>query len=267
MVDSGQFTGYSLYGFDRNTPSGCTTTIVTVQKMPISCAGPETDKMADWPALTTLGKPIAGAGVDKHLLGEIERKDIGGEQVTYAGKLLYLFDMAPHQFSGENFVETVRPLPPWHGYWYLVSAKDGKPATGPATVTTQTIPNGPNVLAVDMFQGVGTTPIVVYTYGKDKKDHSACTGTCALAWPPVLTTATPRATGLATSSLGEMKRADGTEQVTFDGRPLYFYSDEVPQLDPATGNPLNPATVGTGNGLAVPAHSGGKFALVPAPAA
>jgi predicted lipoprotein with Yx(FWY)xxD motif len=118
-----------------------------------------------------------------------------------------------------------------------------------------------------MFQRMGAIPIVVYTYDKDKKDHSACTGTCALAWSPVLTTATPTATGLATSSLGEMKRADGTEQLTFDGKPLYFYSEEVPQLDPATGNPLNPATIGMGNGLAGPAHSGGNFALVPAPAA
>ncbi len=133
-------------------------------------------------------------------------------------------------------------------------------------VTTQTIPNGPTVLAANLFQGMGATPIVVYTYSKDSKGHSACTGTCALAWPPVLTTAAPQAAGLTASSLGELKRADGTKQVTFDGKPLYFYSEEVPQLNPATGNPLNPATIGTGNGLAGPAHFGGKFSLVPSPA-
>jgi len=267
MVGSGQFAGYSLYAFDRNMPSACTTKVVTVGTMPLSCAGPETDKSADWPALTTPGKPVAGPGVDKHLLGEVERKDIGGEQVTYAGKLLYLFDMAPHQFTGANFVETVLPLPPWHGYWYLVSAKDGKPAAGPIAVTTQTIPNGSSVLAADMFQGVGATPIVVYTYSKDTKGHSACTGTCALKWPPVLTTAPPQATGLATSSLGEITRSDGTRQLTFHAKPLYFYSEEVPRLNPANGNPLNPATIGTGDGLAGPAHYGGTFSLVPAPAA
>ena len=267
MADSGQFAGYSLYAFDLNTPSACTTKVVMVGKMPLSCAGPETDKTADWPVLTTVGKPVAGPGVNKHLLGEVKRKDIGGEQVTYAGKLLYLFDIAPHQFSGENFVETVLPLPPWHGYWYLVSAKDGKPATGAIAVTTEMIPNGPTVLAADMFQGMGATPIVVYTYSKDTKNHSACSGTCALKWPPVLTTAPPQATGLAASALGETKRADGTKQLTFHGKPLYFYSEEVAQLNPATGNPLNPATIGTGNGLAGPAHDGGTFSLVPAPAA
>ncbi len=267
VADSGQFAGYSLYAFDLNATNDCTTTVVMVGKMPLSCTGPETDKSADWPAFTTVGKPVAGPGVNKHLLGEVKRKDIGAEQVTYAGKLLYLFDIAPHQFSGENFVETVLPLPPWHGYWYLVSAKDGHPATGPSTVTTETIPNGPSVLAADMFQGMGATPIVVYTYSKDKKDHSVCTGTCALKWPPVLTTAPPEATGFAASSLGEIDRPDGTRQLTYDGKPLYFYSEEVPQLNPATGNPLNPATIGTGNGLAGPSHEGGTFSLVPAPAA
>jgi hypothetical protein len=62
-----------------------------------------------------------------------------------------------------------------------------------------------------------------------------------------------------------MRRTDGTRQVTFDGKPLYFYSEEVPQLDPATGNPLNPATIGSGNGLPGPAHIGGRFSLVPSP--
>ena len=87
-----------------------------------------------------------------------------------------------------------------------MSPKDGKPVTGPIAVTTETIPNGPTVLAADMFQGMGATPIVVYTYSKDKKDHSVCTGTCALEWPPVLTTAPPEATGFATSTLGEIVR-------------------------------------------------------------
>ena len=123
----------------RSTPStgtpssDCTTTVVVVRKIPLSCAGPESDKSADWPAshhgrearrrTRSQQAPPRGGQPQGHRRGQ---------QVTYAGKLLYLFDMAPHQFSGENFVETVLPLPPWHGYWYLVSANDGTPATGPA---------------------------------------------------------------------------------------------------------------------------------------
>jgi predicted lipoprotein with Yx(FWY)xxD motif len=267
MVGSGQFAGYSVYQFDRNTPSACTASVITVQKMPLSCAGLETDKTADWPAVTTVGKPVAGPGVDKHLLGMVYRKDLGADQVTYGGKLLYLFDIAPHQFTGVNFLETVAPLPPWHGLWWLVSPKGGEPVTGPIQVTTQTGPNGATVLAVDLFQGQGTTAVIVYDYSKDPKGHSACTGECALTWIPVLTSAPPDpGTGVPKSALGETRRTDDTEQLTFNGKPLYIYSEEVPQLNPTNGNPLDPATVGTGNGLHGPKPLGGTFAVVPATA-
>ena len=260
MVGSGQFAGYSLYQFDRNTPSVCTTTPTDVQHMSLTCTGIETDSTADWPALTTVGKPVAGPGVDKHLLGMVYRNDIGADQVTYAGKLLYLFDQKPDTFTGANFMETTLPLPPWHGVWSLVSPNDGRPAVGAIPMTTQKQPNGSTVLAAAMFQGQGTTPVIVYSHSRDTKDHSACTGACALTWMPVLTTAPPEAgTGVAKSSLGEARRSDGMEQLTFDGKPLYFYSEEVPQLNPANGNPLNPATIGTGNGL----HGyGGTFSVV-----
>jgi predicted lipoprotein with Yx(FWY)xxD motif len=256
MVGSGQFAGYTLYQFSRNTPAACSATVSTVGGMPLSCAGPETDKTADWPALTTVGKPVAGPGVNKSLLGLVHRTDIGGDQVTYAGKLLYLFDQAPHQFSGVNFMETVAPLPPWHGVWYLVSSTNGAPVEGPIALSTEALPSGKSVLAAAMFQGMGGT-----------KNHSNCTGTCALDWPPVLTTAAPQATaGLTKSSMGTITRSNGTKQLTFDGKPLYLYSKEVPQLNPSTGNPLNPATIGTGNGLAGPEHFGGTFSVVSAPA-
>jgi predicted lipoprotein with Yx(FWY)xxD motif len=266
-VGSGQFSGYTLYEFTRNTPSGCTTKVDAANNPPLSCTGPEADKTADWPALTTVGKPVAGPGVNKHLLGMVNRKDIGGDQVTYAGKLLYMFDPAPGQYGGVNFEETVAPLPPWHGVWYLASAKNGLPATGPIAISTQKQSDGSTVLTAGMFQGMaGSTglPIVVYSYSKDSKDHSNCTGTCAVDWPPLLTTAPVQAgTGVSKSSLGVIHRADGTEQIAFDGKPLYLYSEEVPQLDPQTGNPENPATLGTGNGLAGPGHDG-TFKLVAA---
>ena len=252
---------------DRNTPSGCTATGVTVQNMTLSCTGSETDRTADWPALTTVGKPVAGVGVKQHLLGTVYRKDIGTDQVTYAGKLLYLFDPKPDQFTGVNFMETALPLPPWHGVWTLVSPKNGLPVVGPIPVTTQKQPNGTTVLAAQMFQGQGPTPFIVYSYSKDSKDHSDCTGSCALAWMPVLTTAPAQAgTGVSKSALGIIRRVDGTRQLTFEGKPLYFYSGEVPQLNPATGNPLDPATIGTGNGMHGPTHFGGTFSVVAAPA-
>jgi predicted lipoprotein with Yx(FWY)xxD motif len=259
-VGSGAFAGYTVYQFTRNTPAACTTTVVTVMGQPLSCAGPMTSHTADWPIVSTVGKPVAGKGVNKHLLGSVYRKDIKADQVTYGGKLLYLFDQKPNVFQGVNFVETVLPLPPNHGIWFAVSAKNGLPATGPMTVTTQAQSGGASVLAVDMFQGVGAGAIVVYSSSKDTKGHSKCTGACALVWPPVLTSSTVSGpAGLSKGSFGTITRTDGTHQITYNGHPLYFYDAEVAHLNPTTGQPLNPATTGSGDGV-------GGFHLVSVPA-
>ena len=50
--------------------------------------------------------------------------------------------------------------------------------------------------------------------------HRSASGTCAQVWPPVLGPVT--AAGVK-GTLGTIKRADGTTQATFDGRPLYTY--------------------------------------------
>ncbi len=272
VVGSGQFAGYSLYEFDNNSPAACNTTTVAVLGMQLSCAGAETDKTADWPALTTDGPPVAGPGVNKRLLSSVYRADIGAQQVSYGGHLLYLFDMAPHMFTGQAFPETVSPLPPWHGVWYLVSPNKGGPIAGTRTLTTQRLTNGNTVVSAVMYPGAasifpnsGSIAFTVYTYSKDGPSQSACTGSCARTWLPALSTSTPQVTGgLAKSSVGLIVRPDGSRQVTFNRKPLYLYALEVPRLS-TSGTFLNPATVGSGGGLQGPAHFGGRFFTVAAP--
>lgn len=68
-------------------------------------------------------------------------------------------------------------------------------------------------------------------YGFDKEDSkkSRCYGACARAWPPVLTRGKPKAKGKARSGLlGRTKRRGGAVQVTYAGRPLYYYAHEGP---------------------------------------
>jgi predicted lipoprotein with Yx(FWY)xxD motif len=71
---------------------------------------------------------------------------------------------------------------------------------------------------------------VVYVFEIDRRDRSNCTSTeCVRAWPPVLTEEPPTAgAGVDASLLGTMRRSDGTLQVTYRGRPLYFYEHERP---------------------------------------
>lgn len=65
---------------------------------------------------------------------------------------------------------------------------------------------------------------VLYAFTRDKR-ASACYGACAKAWPPYFA---PKGelrvgAGLKRSLLGTVKRRNGRRQVTYAGRPLYFY--------------------------------------------
>src|SRR5689334_5934069 len=64
----------------------------------------------------------------------------------------------------------------------------------------------------------------LYQFEKDKTKKSTCSGDCAKAWPPLLTTGKPKVSGSAKSKLlGTTKLSDGTTQVTYNGHPLYYF--------------------------------------------
>src|SRR5436190_1548086 len=64
----------------------------------------------------------------------------------------------------------------------------------------------------------------LYLFEKDKNRRSACYGLCATYWPPLLTHGKPVArTGVRQSLLGVTRRANGSEQVTYAGEPLYRF--------------------------------------------
>ena len=68
----------------------------------------------------------------------------------------------------------------------------------------------------------------MYLFEADKGGMSACSGACAAAWPPVTAAAMPMAgSGVEQSLLGTIKRSDGTEQVTYNGHPLYYFAADT----------------------------------------
>ena len=69
----------------------------------------------------------------------------------------------------------------------------------------------------------------IYIFERDERDKSNCYGECAEAWPPVFTEGGPRAgDGVDSSLLGTTRRRDGRRQVTYAGKPLYYYVNEGP---------------------------------------
>jgi predicted lipoprotein with Yx(FWY)xxD motif len=218
VVGNGKYKGFSLYTITSdNSPSsfGCTTTVLHLGGMSLSCTGPSNDKTAVWPAITTTGAPVAGRGVHQNLLGTVHRTGVG-TQVTYAGRPLYMFDDAPNQVTGEGFDDPASPLP--HGVWNLVRP-DGRQLPWVATLTTVRI-GGHRHLAVLMFTFLGWVKFPVYTAS------GPCTGACARAWPYVLTASWPGVTGGARPGQVGLTSTPLGVQVTYHGRPLYLFAQE-----------------------------------------
>jgi predicted lipoprotein with Yx(FWY)xxD motif len=69
----------------------------------------------------------------------------------------------------------------------------------------------------------------IYVFERDGRKRSRCYGECAEAWPPVFAKGKPVAgRGVRRSLLGTTRRRGGRLQVTYRGRPLYFYAHEGP---------------------------------------
>jgi predicted lipoprotein with Yx(FWY)xxD motif len=253
-VGSGPFKNYTLYYItsDHGTSFGCTTGATSTPIGPLTCTGPSNDKNAEWPAITTNGKPVAGPGVHQYLLGRVYRKGIGW-QVTYAGHPLYLFDEQPGAETGEGWDEP--GLPPWHGVWWLISAS-GQPVPWAGTLTTTRV-GGQRVLAEPMLTGIGWVNFPLYTFSGDGSYTTSCAwnSACARAWPPAYTDGSPGYSGVPASGVGVTGLPGGLSQITWNGHPLYLFSHE--ELIPASNGGGAPA--GNGNGI----HAfGGTFSLV-----
>jgi predicted lipoprotein with Yx(FWY)xxD motif len=79
----------------------------------------------------------------------------------------------------------------------------------------------PSTFGRILFDGRG---FVLYGFTRDPRGKSACSGACARAWPPYLVKSPPHAgVGAAARLLGAARRANGSRQVTYAGRPLYYY--------------------------------------------
>jgi predicted lipoprotein with Yx(FWY)xxD motif len=76
-----------------------------------------------WPPFYAKGRPRAGRGVDRSLLGTIKRRD-GRRQVTYKRQALYFYVADPRgQVLCNDVVE-------FGGTWYAVDAKGNPPGAG-----------------------------------------------------------------------------------------------------------------------------------------
>jgi len=65
--------------------------------------------------------------------------------------------------------------------------------------------------------------MTLYTFDKDTVGKSACNGTCAKLWPPLLAKAGASGSGDWTV----ITRSDGLKQWAYKGKPLYTWSKDM----------------------------------------
>jgi predicted lipoprotein with Yx(FWY)xxD motif len=112
---------------------------------------------------------------------------------------------------------------------------DGEPSgtaatEAPATTAAQAQEAGGTTVAVAssrlgdiLVDAEGRT---LYAFTKDKGDQSACSGQCADNWPALTGPATA-GSGVQAALLSTSTQANGDAQVTYDGRPLYYFAGDA----------------------------------------
>jgi predicted lipoprotein with Yx(FWY)xxD motif len=273
VVGNGALKGFPLYAFsgDEGGRIRCGTSFARgydlgpITSIPLTCTGPESDflrgvKSDDWPAFTSVGRPLAGPGINSRLLSSVDRAGIG-DQVTYNGHPLYLFDPISKPFlpQGEGYIETTKPLAPWHGYWFLVSAS-GNFAPARDTLGEGVLPNGSKVLSVVLDANVSPLKVTLYTFSDQHARVIACDTTCSTLWIPLVTNGTPLAgRGVNPRLVGTRRLRDGAEQATYSGRPLFLYANEKVFLTPRVHLKSSGSA---GNGTGVPSSGGGSSVTI-----
>jgi predicted lipoprotein with Yx(FWY)xxD motif len=114
------------------------------------------------------------------------------------------------------------------------------PASGPAVTASPTRAAAPATHAKSVAPALRVSRtaygraltdrrgFALYRFTHDRSTPSTCYGPCAVAWPPYIVSKPPSAVGVGAHGglLGSVRRQDGRLQVTYAGRPLYYYIDD-----------------------------------------
>jgi predicted lipoprotein with Yx(FWY)xxD motif len=174
-----------------------------------------------WPPLAPAEGMTLPAGVPGEL-ATIERTD-GTQQVTYNDIPLYYY--AKDDDPGDTYGQGLG------GRWFIVppGATHGPYSVAPGEGTPVPAAN----LQVGFTEELGpfltdAKGMTVYLFLKDETaGQSACYDDCAVAWPPV-----PAADGMLlppgiSGTLSAIDRTDGSQQMTYNDIPLYYYAADT----------------------------------------
>ena len=187
--------GRTLYYFVPDTATKTACTGVCAQK---------------WPPLLFIGSGSPAAA--SSLSGTLSiLKNANGNQVEYSGYLLYTFsgDTAAGQTTGEGRA----------GKWFVATPDLASFAVRIAQATVK----GKSVTILATPQGQ-----TLYYFVPDTATKTACTGACAKAWPPLISTGSGTTLGDVSlpGTLSVVHDAHGN-QVEYNGHLLYTFSGDT----------------------------------------
>lgn len=102
----------------------------------------------------------------------------------------------------------------------------------------------------------------LYVFTRDSAGTPTCTDSCATNWPPFTLDAgeaTSAGSGVSADKLGTVAGANGATQVTYNGRPLYYFKGDSAAGE-ANGQGLNGVWFIAAPDGSVPAASAGTSA-------
>lgn len=204
--------GMTLYYFTRDIAPGASV-----------CSG---GCLEAWPPLLVEeGQQLAAGDGVTGTLAAFARDD-GSMQATYRGRPLYHWqgDTAPGETNGQDV-----------GNVWFVAQEDGSMPANPPALTLEAATTDLGTFLT------GRDGMTTYSFAADAAPGvSVCEGDCLAAWPPV--TVPPGNTVAAGEGvpgvLGLTIATDGSTQVTYDGRPLYYWQGDT-EAGQTTGHGVN----------------------------
>lgn len=114
-----------------------------------------------------------------------------------------------------------------------------KPSTAPTAQSNNPPLIGIFVTSLGQVLEVGNGRML-YVHAGDSATASTCLDACATAWPPLFIAAGTKIVGPpgAKGAFGSITRPDGSVQLTYNGKPLYFFQNDADPGD-ITGQGIN----------------------------
>ena len=165
----------------------------------------------NWPAFAGDTLSVEGAGLREADFASVTRSD-GTEQFTYQGYPLYYFagDQQPGDTNGEGVGEV----------WFVA-----KPDYS-VMIGTQEVAELGEVSYLTDEQGNS-----LYYFANDVAGVSNCEDGCLDNWPAFLVDDVVAPSLLSQNEFAMITRNDGAQQVTYRGRPLYFFAGDTQRGD------------------------------------